>query len=71
MITVLTPTLKREAAWRHDNPSFSTAATTRSRRSIEYGFAIPLLASLPNQHRQAHSLLKSNPHPIQPKPIVL
>jgi hypothetical protein len=34
-ITVLTPTPNCAAAWRRDTPPFSTAATTRSRRSRE------------------------------------
>jgi hypothetical protein len=34
-IAVLTPTPNCAAAWWHDMPPVSTAATTRSRRSIE------------------------------------
>jgi hypothetical protein len=45
-MAVLIATPKRWAAWFRDCPSCFTAATTRSRRSIEYGLAIRA-ASIP------------------------
>jgi len=48
-IAVLTPTPNCAAAWWQDRPPLSTAATTRSRRSIEYG--LPIHTGLhPSQH---------------------
>ena len=70
LIALLSDTPNRAAAPRADMPSFNTAATTRSRKSIDKGFAIP--AGLqPSQQAESHLSPLGNPLTSQPNVISL
>src|ERR1700741_1806599 len=69
-MAVLMPTPNCFAAWLHDSPPVSTAATTRLRRSREYG--LPIHAGLhPPQHGGSETRRFWNPKSIQVKLIPL
>src|SRR5271154_2889797 len=59
-ITVLTATPNCDAARCRDSPPVTTAPTTRSRRSIEYGFAIHADLHF-SQHLESHQSQFGNP----------
>jgi hypothetical protein len=63
-IAVLTATPNCLAASLQDNPPVKTAATTRFRRSSEYG--LPIHAGLqPSQHGESETARFGNPKSIQ------
>lgn len=70
LIALLSETSNRAAAPRADIPSVNTAATTRSRRSIDKGFAIPA-GLLPSQQGESYLNPLGNPPASQTNVIPL